>query len=173
MGLQPGTKVILLPMVDMPPTNHDAMLTSTLEVKRLTEETGQKYAIFTNDRQLYKIAVEITWYNPVGFFIPRLGGMHYIMSFIGCVGTLMTESDQIEILHSSFAGAPLMLHGTKFSHNMRALRMVAEEVLRKLIENEDVQSFDDMVSVLDTRANESRTTCLYVDSLIKPVIIMM
>ncbi|MES9884040.1 MAG: hypothetical protein ABW185_24600 [Sedimenticola sp.] len=174
-GLQPGTRVIYLPMVDMPPAEPDTMLTSMFEVKRITEEAGQKYTIFTNDQQLYKIAVEMTWYNPDEFqnFIPRLGGMHYLMSFIGCVGTLMAESGLSEILQAAFASVPLMLRGKKFPYNMRALRMLAEEVLRELILGEDVQSFEEMISLLDTRSTESRTTHLWVDSLIKPVILMM
>ena len=161
--------------LEMPPADPDTRLTSMNEEKRITEETGQKYTLFTNYQQLYKIAVEMTWYNPDVFqnFIPRLGGMHYLMSFIGCVGTMVAKSGLLEILQLAFASVPLMLRGKKFPQNMRALRMVAEEVLRDVLLNEDVHSFEDMISFIDTRAKESRTARLWVDSLIKPVILMM
>ena len=71
------------------------------------------------------------------------------------------------------ASVPLMLWGKKFPQNMRALRMVAEEVLRDVLLNVDVHSFEDMISLIDTRAKENGTTSLWVDSLIKPVILMM
>ena len=46
---------------------------------------------FTNDQQLYQVAVNITWVDQSMFsmFVPRLGGMHMMMSFVGAVGTLM------------------------------------------------------------------------------------
>ena len=52
--------------------------------------------------------------------IPRLGGMHMPMSFVGAVGTLMTDSGLAEVLASTFAGVGKMLTGKKFPMNMRA-----------------------------------------------------
>ena len=36
--------------------------------------------------------VNVLWVHPEMFpnFIPRLGGMHLLMSFVGCVGILIT-----------------------------------------------------------------------------------
>ena len=66
------------------------MLTAIIESQRLTNEAGQQITTFTADQQLYRVMVDITWVYPEMFlkFIPRLGGMHWLMSFVGCVGTL-------------------------------------------------------------------------------------
>jgi len=76
------------------------------------------------------VAVNITWVYPEQFknFQPRLGGMHYLMSFIGAIGTLMNNTGLAEIMQTAFGGVPKMLCGKKFPQNMRAMRMVVEEV---------------------------------------------
>lgn len=73
----------------------------------------------------------MTWSFPGRFanIVLHLGGMHLLMSFICSVGTLMADSGLSELLFSVFAGVPKMLKGKIFPQNMRALRMVAEEVL--------------------------------------------
>ena len=78
----------------MNPTDSDTMLTAIVEAQQLTNKCGQDVTIFTNDQQLYKVVVHITWAYPDRFanFIPLLGGMHAMMSFIGCIGKLMAES---------------------------------------------------------------------------------
>ena len=86
--------------------------------------------IFTCDLQLYKLLVDIKWVYPEIFpnFIPRLGRMHLLMSFIGCIGTLMANSGLEEILNKTFSSVKKMLSGKKFPMNLRALRMVVEEL---------------------------------------------
>ena len=80
------------PLLDMTPAEPDTMLTAMVEAQRLTNMTGQAYTIFTNDQQLYRVVVNITWVYPDRFqnFIPQLGGMHTLMNFAGAVGILMT-----------------------------------------------------------------------------------
>ena len=71
-----------LPLIDMAPAEPTIMLTVMVEAQQLTNSTGQVYTIFTNDQQLYRIVVHITWvYNELFLnFIPRLGGIHTSMS---------------------------------------------------------------------------------------------
>ena len=123
------------------------------EVQRLTKEAGQEYTFFSSDQHLYKIVVGIQWTYAADFdkFIPRLGGMHMLMSFVGSVDVLMADSGLSDIMQAAFAGVAKMLLGTKFPQNVRALRMVAEEVLRQVSEDEDVLSYGHMVQVLDHR----------------------
>ena len=63
----------------------------------------------------------------------RLGGMHVLMSFVGSVGTLMAESGLENVLSEVFGGVTKMLSGKKYPQNVRALRMLAEEILRDLL----------------------------------------
>ena len=52
--------------------------------------------------------------------IPRLGGMHWLISFIGCVGVLMEDSGLVPWLQSAFASVPKMMTGKKFPINIYA-----------------------------------------------------
>ena len=68
-----------------------------------------------------------------------------------------------------------MLSGKKFPQNICMLRMVAEELVRKvLIENNSpIRTMSELLSVLEEKATHSRTSKLWLDNLIKPVLIMM
>ena len=172
---KPKTKALYLPLIDMKPSDPDTMLTAMLRVHELTLGMGQNFSILTCDQQLYRVAVHVQWEQPNMFkdMYLRLGGMHALMSFVGAIGSLMTDSGLSDILSEVFGGVPKMLSGKKFPQNVRALRMVAEEVIGSLIIDDHVRKMDDLVKILDQRANQSRTAKLWVEVLVKPVLLMM
>ena len=174
--LKPKTRAIYLPLIDMPPAECDTTFTSMLHIKRLSESTGQQFTLFTLDQQLYRYAVEIQWTLPEvfsTFLFYRLGGMHMLMSLIGAVGNLMTETGLADIMSSAFAGVHKMLVGKKFPMCMRALRMVVEVILEPVLKELEVGCCDTFIGNLEEKAQKSRTYRLWVDSLIKPVLLMM
>ena len=170
---QPATIAVYTPLIDMSPSDPDTIMTSMVEAMRLTEETGQTNTILTADQAIYRIIVDITWVYPEMFstLIPRLGGMHLLMSFIGSAGVLMANSGLEDILSTSFGGVIKMLAGKKFPQNYRAFRLLTEELLRDLIS--ESTSHDDLMLELERRALASRTTRLWLDSFVKPTFIMM
>ncbi|KAG0723221.1 hypothetical protein GWK47_043072 [Chionoecetes opilio] len=85
----------------------------------------------------------------------------------------MAESGLAEVMSAVFGGVPKMLSGKKFPQNVRALRLVVEEVLRSIIEQTPITRKHDLMSILEELARRSKTTKLWVDILIKPVFIMM
>ena len=87
------------------------MLTAMIEAERIVKSTGQDIVVFTCDQQLYQVAVNITRANPERFqnFVLRLGGMHFIMNFIGCVGTLIADTCLSDVRECAFGGVPHML----------------------------------------------------------------
>ena len=97
----------------------------------------------------------------------------YLLSFAGAVGSLMAESGLSDILFEVFGGVPKMLSGKKFPQNVRALRMMAEEVVRGLFMDHHFENTEDLTKALDKIASESRTVKLWVDILVKPVLLMM
>ena len=98
--------------------------------------------------------------------------MHLLMSFIGCVGNLMSNSGLDEIMKAAFAGVDKVLLGSKyFPQNVRALRMVVEELLRPYMS--EINSYTELKSVLDEVSEKSKTGKLWVDNLIKPVFLIM
>jgi len=100
--VQAATKAEYAPLT---PSDPDTMITA------MTNDTEQSFTIFTADQQLYRIIVDIRWVYPYLFtqFIPRPGGMHLLMSFVGSVGTLMANTGLEEIMKSAFGGVAKML----------------------------------------------------------------
>ena len=82
------------------------MLTTMKHVESHSEQAGQEYTVFTNYQQLFKIATQITWYKPGEWkiFFPILGRMHTLMSFIGCIRTLMANTGLSDLLKSAGGG---------------------------------------------------------------------
>ena len=76
--------------------------------------------------------------------------MHLLMSFIGCIETLMANSGLKEILNKTFSSVKKILNGKKFPMNLRALRMVVEELLQndiqELLGSDKLSSFIDGIS---------------------------
>ena len=149
--IKPSTKAIYTPLIDMKPSDPDTIMTAMVESQRMTQATNQLVTLFTTDQQLYRVAVDVLWAYPKQFlnFILRLGGMHMVMSFIGAVGTLMANSGLEELMNSAFGGVLKMLSGKKFPQNLRALRMVVEELLRDVIPASE--NFSDLMSDLKER----------------------
>ena len=48
------------------------------------------------------------------------------MSFVGAMGSHMSNTGLTEIMQTTFGGVPKILTGKKFPQNARALRMVVE-----------------------------------------------
>ena len=100
------------------------------------------------------------------------------MSFIGSVGSLMAESGLSEILDSTFGGVAKMLNEKKFPQNMRAMhgRGTIKTSVRKeetSVRKEEVDSYIDMIHILDEIGHQSRTAKVWIDCFIKAVFIMM
>ena len=155
-----------LPLIDSKSSDLSTMMTTSIKAMELTEWADR-------DQQLYKFLIDIKWEFPEKSkkLIPRLGGMHLLMSFIGCCGILMTNSGLSDLLRSPFGSVDKMLSGKNFPQNLRALRMVVEELLRGSIN--DMIKFDDLTAFLQTLREESPTSKLWVDNLIRPVFYMM
>ena len=98
-----------MPLIDMPP------LLILLQLKQQYIKQGKfQYVKYVMDRNLwylhvtnsYRVLLQVLWDDPVLYkcVFPRLGGMHFLMSFIGCIGTLMANSGLADVLKSAFGG---------------------------------------------------------------------
>ena len=90
-------------------------MSDMLKARTVTETTGKEYVVFTADQQLYRVAVHVMWENQVlfGNIYLRLGGMHLLMSYVGCIGSLMAGSGIVEVLTEAFEGVLKMLTGKR------------------------------------------------------------
>ena len=55
--------------------------------------------------------------------------MHFLMDIVSCIGTLMADSGLKDILCQTFGSVEKMLVGKKYPQNVRALRLLSEELL--------------------------------------------
>ena len=174
-SLKPHTEITYFPLIDMPPSEYTTIFSAMVKAQNICKDLNHPYVVMTLDQQLYRVAVHLKWQYPelLANVYLRLGGMHLLMSYCGCIGTLLTNSGIVEILESSFAGVQKMLNGKKYPQNVRALRMLTEELLRTIIQDQNFQTMKDLIDKLDYLSTQSRTTKMWVDCLIKPVLIIM
>ena len=135
--------------------------------KRITAEAGQEYVVYTADQQLYRAVLHLTWDYPdlCDNVFPRLSGMHLLMSYIGCLGSLLAQSCLEESLSEPFGGVEKMMTGKKFPKNVCAFRLLLGEFLQPILSNATVETMSDLKGVLENLASKSRTTKLWVDCL--------
>ena len=173
--LRKKTQIVYLPLIDKAPADPATITSALLKAQAVTGATGQEYVIFTADQQLYKVAVHVMWENQALFsnVYLRLGGMHLLMSYVGSIGSLMAGSGMTEILSEAFAGVLKMLTGKTYPDNVRALRMLVEEIIRPLFPTQNLGCMADLLQALDDAASHSRTAKLWVNCHIKPVFTIM
>ena len=170
--MKPKTKVQFQPLMNRTPADPSTILSAMVEAEDITNNAGQAVTVFTVDQQLYRIALDITWSDPCRWklFVPRIGGMHWLMSFVGCVGVLMNNTGLLEILKSAFSGADKMLLGKKFPMNVRALRFVSLELLRDQIYN--INSYQELMQWFDELRQQSVLSEVWIQNLLTPVLLM-
>ena len=163
LSVSPRNKAVHMPLI----------MTALVEANRLTSEAGQQFTIFTCDQQLYRVSLHVIWAYPEPFLnvVLRLGGMHMLMSFVGAVGSLMGESGLAEVMNAGLSGIANMLNGKIFPQNVRALRIIVEELLRKIIQDSKVAGYNELMLHLVDISGNSRTTKLCVNIVIKSVFI--
>ena len=111
--------------------------------------------------------------NTWGNFYLVLGGMHLLMSFVGCIGNLMENTRLSNILKAAFGGVDKMLMGKNCPNNIRALRMAVEEILRPVLLDCVLSPFDDLMSYLEGLASKSRLAKLWLHGLVWPIFIAL
>ena len=171
--VKPATNTRYRPLIDLTPSDPSTIKTVLLEAQTLTTSCGQPFVVITADQQLYRVIVANIWATPELFsnVYPRLGGMHTIMSFCGAVGKLMMDTGLVEILKHAFGGFEKMLSGKKYPQNVRAFRLMTEELLHKHLEQ--IQSTDDLEKFFTDVSNKSNTSKLWVDCFVWPTFIIM
>lgn len=114
------------------------MMTVMIKAEIPTNKCGQAYTVFTADKQLHCVVLNIIWIDPHRFsnFIPRIAGMHWLMmSFVGSVGIVMKNSGFQKLMKFAFAGTEKMLTGKKCPMNKRFLRFLIVEFLRGFVDD--------------------------------------
>ena len=101
----------------------------------------------------------------------KIGGMHGIMSFVGCIGVLMKNSSLLSWLKSAFGGVEKMLTEKTFLMNVRALGFAMLKLLRDYVG--EMKSFQDLAHFFVACSSKSMLSKHWVDNLIRPVMLIM
>jgi hypothetical protein len=97
-------------------TGHpDTIKTAIERGLTLARAAGEDVLIFTADQQLYKLTIDILFYEPLYFKsgIPVLVGMRMLMNFIHATAIVMASSGMKEVLAGTFGSVDKMLNGKK------------------------------------------------------------
>ena len=175
MTVEAKAKVMYLPLINKTPTSPTTIMTAIKTGLRLVNEARQTVLVFTVDQQLYKVSIDLLFYEPSLFrnVVPICGGMHWLMNAIHSIGVLLSPAIK-SILASTFGSVVRMLQGKKYPQNFRAIRMIAEEMLHGiLLKNSNIVSAEQLITYLENQSKISNTVKLWTDCLIKPVFIML
>ena len=99
-NIREKTTIAYMPLIDMSPSDPTTIKTAMIQAKKISSSNGQEFLVFTCDQQLYRVSLQVLWDDPIlskTIFV-RLGGMHFLMSYVGCVGALMKDSGLAEVL---------------------------------------------------------------------------
>lgn len=79
--------------------------------------------------------MQIKWADPNRWkhLVLRPGMMHTLISFIGCIGTLMQGSGFEELIKTTYGGIPNIINGKAWPKAVRALRMITLALFEELI----------------------------------------
>ena len=69
--------------------HHVTVNTALRQALNITLDANQDFVVITADLQIYKIIVDILFYeqNLLTSVVPVLGHMHFLMDFIGAIGS--------------------------------------------------------------------------------------
>lgn len=149
------SKVFYLPFINAPPSNLDTVYTALLIARQKCDSINQKTCFVTFDQPLYMKAQEIVHNGKPELknVIPRLGGFHLLMSFLGAIGTIMAGSGLSELLTTIYAQNSIikMMSGHAYSRAVRAHLLTHQALSHFIIQimeltEEDKETVDRFLS---------------------------
>jgi hypothetical protein len=138
---------------------------------RTLKSLGMLHVHLTLDMQLYIIACQIKWSDPVRWnsVVLRPGMMHTLMSFIGAIGQNMKCTGVEELIGAAYSGIGNIMNGKAWPKAMRAFRMVVAALLNEFL-SEGEKTHGEIVDYLE-KAREHPTGKLWVDCFIIPTML--
>ena len=98
------------PFLDAPPAHPDTVLTTLVYLENTLKTFGMQYAHLSIDLQLSCI-VQWSDHNRWKSLVLHPGMMRTLISFLGCIGTLMKASDVDVLLTAALGGVAGIMPG--------------------------------------------------------------
>ena len=169
---KPATVYLFGPLIDAPPAHQDTALTSRLYMNKSLLDLDMQYANMCVDMQLYMVAQQIKWWDQHKFrdVVLRPGAMHIIMSFLGCIGTLMKSSGLDVLIGAAFGGMNGIITGKAWLRATRAFRMVLAALLQNFLRT-GAKTCEEITAYME-EARKHPTGRHWVDNFLKPTILI-
>ena len=161
------------PLLDTPPAHPDTIMTTLVYLENTSKSFGMQYVHISVDLQLYQISCLVQWSDPYRWksLVLHPGIMHTLMSFLGCIGTLMKASGVDVLLTAAFGGLAGIITGKSWPSALRAYRLITTVVLQDFCQsgaktNQELSEYLEAVS-------DHPVGRLWVDCLIKPTLLAL
>lgn len=128
-----------LPFINAPPTDYDTIFTALLEAADKCKANGQKICMVTFDQPLYlkaRFIISNCTDSRLHNVVPRLGGFHLLMSFLGSIGHIMDGSGLKDLFNTIYAlnSIEKIMTGHAYYRAVRA-HLLAQVALMKIVMN--------------------------------------
>lgn len=116
------TKVIYKPLINKTPSDPSTILTAICNIEAISHGAAQQLALPIYDKQLFRDTIIVMWDDLARwkYFCPRIGGMYWLMNFVGSVGKQMKNSELDRLIKTTFSCVDKLLIGKKLPINIRA-----------------------------------------------------
>ena len=121
-----NSEVLLLPIIDLSPTDHSCIYSTLGYIQSQAIHLNTPKPCVTFDQPLWLKAVEIIKAKAMNT-VCRLGGFHTLMSFLGCIGSMMKGSG-LEVLENVYGpnAVKYIISGKAYARALRAHFLVEE-----------------------------------------------
>ena len=158
------------PLLDAPPAHPDTVMTTLVYLEKTSKTFGMQYAHISVDLQLYQVSCLVQWSDPYRWksLVLHPGIMHSLMSFLGCIGTLMKASGVDVLLTAAFGGLA-DITGKSWPNAPPAYRLITTVLLQDFFQS-GAKTYQELSECLEA-AREHPVGRLWVDCLIKPTLL--
>ena len=170
---KPKSLMVFGPLLDAPPAHPDIVLTKLVYLENTSKTFGMQYAHISVDLQLYQISCIVQWSGPYRWksLVLHPGIMHTLMSFLGCIGTLMKASGVDVLLTAAFGGLAGIITGKSWPNTLRAYRLITTVLLQDFFQS-GAKTYQELGEYLDA-VRDHPVGRLWVDCLIKPILLAL
>ena len=167
------THVVDGPMIDSSSAHPDTVLTTLIYLEKAMRSFGMQYTHLTVDLQLYQTACLIQWNDPHRWstLVLHSGMMHTLMSFLGCIGTLMKGSSVDIFISAAFGGLAGIISGKSWNNALRAYRLITAMLLHTFYTS-GAKTYQELSDYRETMRHHP-TGRRWVDCLIKPTLLAL
>ena len=161
------------PLFDAPPAHPDTVMTTLVYLEKTSKTFGMQYAHISVDLQLYQISCLVQWSDPYRWksLVLHPGIMHTLMSFLGCIGTLMKASGVGVLLTAAFEGLAGIITGKSWPNALRAYRLITTALLEDFVQS-GAKTYQELSEYLEA-VRDKPVGRLWVDCLIKPTLLAL